>query len=75
MSAGPQHLVAALDLGSTKTVALIGEVASSRSLAAAPVAQAAKVPMLSPASTNPRSGCVPIKHTCARGAQKVHPVL
>lgn len=33
--------------------ALIGEVASSNSLAAAPVAQAAKIPMLSPASTNP----------------------
>ncbi len=35
-------------------VALIGEVASSRSLAAAPVAQANKIPMLSPASTNPK---------------------
>lgn len=34
-------------------VALIGENASSRSLAAAPVAQAAKVPMISPSSTNP----------------------
>ncbi|HEY7114119.1 MAG TPA: ABC transporter substrate-binding protein [Thermoanaerobaculia bacterium] len=35
-------------------VALIGEVASSRSLAAAPIAQAAQVPMVSPSSTNPR---------------------
>src|SRR5205814_6750643 len=35
-----------------KVVALIGEVASSRSLAAAPIAQAAKVPMISPSSTN-----------------------
>jgi len=36
-----------------KVVALLGEVASSNSLAAAPKAQAAKVPMISPSSTNP----------------------
>jgi branched-chain amino acid transport system substrate-binding protein len=35
-------------------VALLGEVASSRSLAAGPEAQRAQVPMISPASTNPR---------------------
>lgn len=35
-------------------VALLGEVASSRSLAAAPEAQRAGVPMISPASTNPK---------------------
>jgi branched-chain amino acid transport system substrate-binding protein len=35
-------------------VALIGEVASSRSLAAGPIAQAAQIPMISPSSTNPR---------------------
>jgi branched-chain amino acid transport system substrate-binding protein len=35
-------------------VALLGEVASSRSLAAAPEAQRAKVPMISPGSTNPK---------------------
>jgi branched-chain amino acid transport system substrate-binding protein len=35
-------------------VALLGEVASSRSLAAAPEAQRAQVPMISPASTNPK---------------------
>jgi branched-chain amino acid transport system substrate-binding protein len=35
-----------------RVVALLGEVASSRSLAAAPIAQAAKVPMISPSSTN-----------------------
>lgn len=35
-------------------VAVIGEVASSNSLAAAPVAQGAGIPMLSPASTNPK---------------------
>jgi branched-chain amino acid transport system substrate-binding protein len=33
---------------------LIGEVASSRSIAAAPIAQQYKIPMLSPASTNPK---------------------
>lgn len=37
-----------------KVVALLGEVASSRSLEAAPVAQRAKVPMITPASTNPK---------------------
>ncbi|HTO89070.1 MAG TPA: ABC transporter substrate-binding protein [Thermoanaerobaculia bacterium] len=34
--------------------ALLGEVSSSRSLAAAPIAQAAQIPMVSPSSTNPR---------------------
>jgi branched-chain amino acid transport system substrate-binding protein len=37
-----------------RVVALLGEVASSRSLAAAPEAQRAGVPMISPASTNPK---------------------
>lgn len=37
-----------------KVVALLGEVASSRSLAAAPIAQSKKVPMLTPSSTNPK---------------------
>lgn len=36
-----------------QVVALIGEVASSNSLAAAPEAQKAQIPMVSPASTNP----------------------
>lgn len=35
-------------------VAVLGEVASSRSLEAAPIAQAAKIPMISPSSTNPK---------------------
>jgi branched-chain amino acid transport system substrate-binding protein len=35
-------------------VAVLGEVASSRSLEAAPIAQAAKIPLISPASTNPK---------------------
>jgi branched-chain amino acid transport system substrate-binding protein len=36
-----------------QVVAVIGEVASSRSMAAAPICQAAGVPMISPSSTNP----------------------
>lgn len=37
-----------------KVVAIIGEVASSRSMAMAPIAQQYKVPMITPASTNPK---------------------
>lgn len=37
-----------------KVVAVLGEVASSNTLAAAPVAQGAKIPMITPSSTNPR---------------------
>lgn len=37
-----------------KVVAILGEVASSNSLAMAPKAQEAKVPMVSPSSTNPK---------------------
>ncbi|MGH7788960.1 MAG: ABC transporter substrate-binding protein [Candidatus Binatia bacterium] len=37
-----------------QVVAIIGEVASSRTLAAAPQAQVNSIPLLSPASTNPR---------------------
>lgn len=37
-----------------RVVALLGEIASSRSLAAAPEAQRAGIPMVSPASTNPK---------------------
>jgi branched-chain amino acid transport system substrate-binding protein len=37
-----------------RVIALLGEVSSSRSLAAAPIAQAAQIPMVSPSSTNPR---------------------
>jgi branched-chain amino acid transport system substrate-binding protein len=36
------------------TVAVLGEVASSRSMAAAPICQAAGVPMITPSSTNPK---------------------
>lgn len=35
-------------------VAILGEVASSRSLEAAPICQANKIPMISPSSTNPK---------------------
>ncbi len=37
-----------------KVVAVLGEVASSNSLAAAPVAQEARIPMITPSSTNPK---------------------
>ncbi len=37
-----------------KVIALLGEVASSRSLAMAPIAQSNKVPMITPSSTNPK---------------------
>lgn len=37
-----------------KIVALVGEVASSLSLAVAPIAQASKIPMVTPSSTNPK---------------------
>ncbi|MCC6286089.1 MAG: ABC transporter substrate-binding protein [Phycisphaerales bacterium] len=40
-------------IDSDKVVALLGEVASSRSLAGGPVAQRKGVPMISPSSTNP----------------------
>jgi branched-chain amino acid transport system substrate-binding protein len=37
-----------------EVIALLGEVASGRSLEAAPIAQNFKIPMISPSSTNPR---------------------
>ncbi|MBI3539749.1 MAG: ABC transporter substrate-binding protein, partial [Candidatus Eisenbacteria bacterium] len=37
-----------------RVIAVIGEVASSRSLAGGPICQTAGVPMISPSSTNPR---------------------
>ena len=40
-------------IDSDKVVAVIGEIASSRSLEAAPICQEAKIPMVSPGSTNP----------------------
>src|SRR5579859_615991 len=41
-------------ISSDGVVAILGEVASSRSLEAAPICQENKIPMVSPASTNPR---------------------
>ena len=37
-----------------KVIAILGEVASSRSLEAAPICQQNKIPMISPSSTNPK---------------------
>jgi len=37
-----------------KVIALVGEVASGRSLEAGPIAQAARIPMIAPAATNPK---------------------
>ena len=39
---------------SNNVIAIIGENSSNQSLAAGPIAQAAKVPMISPSSTNPK---------------------
>jgi branched-chain amino acid transport system substrate-binding protein len=41
-------------ISSDGVVAMLGEVASSRSLEAAPICQENKIPMISPSSTNPR---------------------
>lgn len=46
--------VASKLINQDKVAALLGEVASTNSLAAAPVAQEAKVPMITPSSTNPK---------------------
>jgi branched-chain amino acid transport system substrate-binding protein len=52
----PEEAVTAVQkmITQDRVVALLGEIASSRSIAAAPVAQRARIPMLSPASTNPK---------------------
>ena len=41
-------------ISADNVMAIIGEVASSNSLAAAPICQANKVPMITPSSTNPK---------------------
>jgi branched-chain amino acid transport system substrate-binding protein len=41
-------------ISSDKVIAVLGEVASSKSLEAAPICQQNKIPMISPASTNPK---------------------
>lgn len=52
----PEEAVTAVQklITQDRVVAIIGEVASSRSLAAAPICQRNEVPMLTPASTNPK---------------------
>ena len=41
-------------INQNSVVAILGEVASSRTLAAAPIAQKAGIPLITPASTNPK---------------------
>lgn len=52
----PEEAVTAVQklITQDRVVAVIGEVASSRSLAAAPICQRNRIPMISPASTNPK---------------------
>ena len=52
--AGESATIAKKLISRDKVVALIGEVASTRSLEAAPIAQQARIPMISPSSTNPK---------------------
>lgn len=52
--AGEPAIVVRKMISRDKVIALLGEVASSRSLEAAPIAQQNKVPLISPASTNPK---------------------
>jgi len=53
-TAGEPATIARKLISSDKVVAVLGEVASSKSLEAAPICQENKVPMISPASTNPK---------------------
>jgi branched-chain amino acid transport system substrate-binding protein len=41
-------------IANDKAIAILGEIASSRSLEAGPICQQAKIPMISPGSTNPK---------------------
>ena len=51
---GQSATVAKKLIARDKVIALLGEVSSGRSLEAAPVAQAAKIPMIAPAATTPK---------------------
>jgi branched-chain amino acid transport system substrate-binding protein len=53
-TAGQPATIARKLISQDKIVALLGEVASSKSLEAAPICQQNKIPMISPASTNPK---------------------
>ena len=52
--AGQPATIARKLISQDKVVAVLGEVASSKSLEAAPICQENKIPMISPASTNPK---------------------
>ena len=52
--AGQSSTVVRKLISSDGVVAILGEVASSRSLEAAPICQQSGIPMISPASTNPK---------------------
>ena len=52
--AGQPATIARKLISQDKAVAVLGEVASSKSLEAAPICQQSKIPMISPASTNPK---------------------
>jgi branched-chain amino acid transport system substrate-binding protein len=52
--AGESATIAKKLISRDKVVALLGEVASMRSLEAAPIAQQAKIPMITSSSTNPK---------------------
>lgn len=52
--AGEAATVAHKLISRDKVIAILGEVVSSRSLEAAPICQQYKIPMVSPASTNPK---------------------
>ena len=52
--AGQSSTVVRKLISSDGVVAILGEVASSRSLEAAPICQQNKIPMISPSSTNPK---------------------
>jgi branched-chain amino acid transport system substrate-binding protein len=50
---GESATIAKKFISRDRVVAVLGEVASSRSLEAAPICQAARIPMISPSSTSP----------------------
>jgi branched-chain amino acid transport system substrate-binding protein len=52
--AGQPATIARKLISQDKAVAVLGEVASSKSLEAAPICQQSKIPMISPSSTNPK---------------------
>jgi branched-chain amino acid transport system substrate-binding protein len=52
--AGQPATIARKLIAQDKVIAVLGEVASSKSLEAAPICQQNKIPMISPASTNPK---------------------